>query len=522
MLASGQKADRLIRDLIAFARATPFRLTEVLTGAKQLLATGGALENIVSELRILGNVSAGLSVPMDRIIQNFGQIRARGRLTGAELRDFVRAGIPLMAELAKSTGRARKEIQSMVEAGDIGFDRVKQAFENMSSSGGLFFNLMERQSRSFFGQLEKLKDALDAIFRGIGKSLIGPVKLAISAMERFADTTEKLVGLTGSLLGNMLASVTAATSLAAAIAGLSLAMKTLGVSLQGLLIATGIFVQVVAIGAAIGLVVTIVRALTKELRNLIIEEIGIEGLTKIFDNFGEAARRTLNAIVNGAKLAFAAFREFFIIIGRFIGLDLSFLPETIAGAILLLSEFSLDMSKLIEGFTIDWIRGISAMKLSFETGFMAISDTLSNILKRMEFEIVRFFSGRIFKKFLDVFIAKPEIFRLSPETITQARELKRLLDDIAKGGILRSKIADEAAAKTLIESRGKTGAFNDRFGFAELGRKVQDAFQQTTVDPMKENNRLTAQTNTKLDQIKGVLERTQARPVVTQGLTAPQ
>jgi hypothetical protein len=48
-------------------------------------------------------VSAGLSIPIERLILNYGQVRMQAKLTGKELRDFAVMGVPLVSELAKNT-----------------------------------------------------------------------------------------------------------------------------------------------------------------------------------------------------------------------------------------------------------------------------------------------------------------------------------------------------------------------------------------------------------------------------------
>ncbi len=167
MLGSAEKATQLIKDLTQFAIKTPFELKDVSKGAKSLLAFGIANEKIIPTLRSLGDVAAGLSVPIERLILNFGQVKTQGRLTGRELRDFAIAGVPLLNELAKvifktseTTDKMRASITSMVTKGDIGFKVVEQAFKNMSGEGGKFFNLMQKQTASTGGQISNLRDVV--------------------------------------------------------------------------------------------------------------------------------------------------------------------------------------------------------------------------------------------------------------------------------------------------------------------------------------------------------------------------
>ena len=75
---------------------------------------GVGAENVIDTLKDLGNVAAGLSVPMQRIAINYGQVLALGRLQAREVRDFAMAGVPLIGELSKNLGKTTEEIQNMV------------------------------------------------------------------------------------------------------------------------------------------------------------------------------------------------------------------------------------------------------------------------------------------------------------------------------------------------------------------------------------------------------------------------
>jgi hypothetical protein len=99
MLGSAEKANQLLADLADFAKNTPFGLQDIEQNAKQLLAMGSSSEEVLKELKMLGDVSAGLSVPLWRLSLNFGQVRTQGKLTGRELRDFNVAGVPLIDTL---------------------------------------------------------------------------------------------------------------------------------------------------------------------------------------------------------------------------------------------------------------------------------------------------------------------------------------------------------------------------------------------------------------------------------------
>ena len=195
MIGNKAKADALMADVVKMAAATPFELSEVAGGAKSLLAFGVEAEDIIPTLKSLGDVSAGLSVPMERLILNFGQIKTQSKLTGKELRDFNVAGVPIIAELAKNLGKSEQAIQDMVTAGNIGFQEVADAFKSMSSEGGRFANLMDKQAKTIIGLQSNLRDAIDQMFNSIGESQEGAISSVIKTAISLVENYEKVIDI---------------------------------------------------------------------------------------------------------------------------------------------------------------------------------------------------------------------------------------------------------------------------------------------------------------------------------------
>jgi tape measure domain-containing protein len=200
MLDSKQKADAMMQDIIQFAQKTPFTLTEVADNTKQLMAMGIASEKVMDTMRALGDVAAGVSVPISRLAINYGQVAALGNLQQREIRDFAMAGVPIVAELAKMLNKTSAEITNMVSAGDIGFPLVEQAFKSMSSEGGKFYNLMEKQNASVTGQVSKLKDQIQIMFNSIGEANEGVIYGAIDAASSLVANYEKVGAIITSLI----------------------------------------------------------------------------------------------------------------------------------------------------------------------------------------------------------------------------------------------------------------------------------------------------------------------------------
>ena len=168
MLGSEQKAKDLMDQMITTAAKTPFDLAGIAGGAKQLLAYGTAADKVNDTLVRLGNIAAGLSIPLNDIVYLYGTTMVQGRLYAQDVRQFTGRGIPLVKELARMYGVTADEINNMVSAGKIGFPEVEKVINGMTDAGGQFYNLMEKQSASLTGMLSNLSDAWDSMLNDIG------------------------------------------------------------------------------------------------------------------------------------------------------------------------------------------------------------------------------------------------------------------------------------------------------------------------------------------------------------------
>lgn len=200
MLGNGDQAKSLMNDMVNLAAKTPFSLQDVSSGAKQLLAFQVPANEVVDTLTRLGNIAAGLSVPLSRINLVYGQVKAKGRLMGDDLRQFTEAGIPMVAELAKKFNTTTSAITEMVSAGKIGFNDVKDVLFSMTNEGGMFYNLMEKQSKSLSGQIANLGDAWDQMLNKIGEANEGILSDGIQGLTYLVQNYEDVIQVVGTLV----------------------------------------------------------------------------------------------------------------------------------------------------------------------------------------------------------------------------------------------------------------------------------------------------------------------------------
>ena len=199
MLGSEEKASELMDQLIRTAATTPFDLQGIANGARQLLAYGENVENVNDDLIRLGNIAAGLNQPLNDLVYLYGTTMTQGRLYTQDYNQFVGRGIPLGRELANVLGVAESKVREMVEAGKVGFPEVQKALQNLTNEGGMFYNLMEEQSKTITGQISNIEDSISTMFNEIGNRSEGIINRSLSGVsyliEHYEQVGRVLVGL---------------------------------------------------------------------------------------------------------------------------------------------------------------------------------------------------------------------------------------------------------------------------------------------------------------------------------------
>lgn len=196
MLGNADDAKRLMDQLVKTAAKTPFDLQGIAQGAKQLLAYGIQADDVNDTLVHLGDIAAGLSMPLNDLVYLYGTTMVQGRMFTQDLRQFQGRGIPMAEELAKQLGVTKEKVGELVTAGKVGADDMKKAIISMTTEGGKFAGLMEKQSHTITGQISDIEDAIDNMFNEIGKSSEGIINTgldAVSYLVKHWETIGKVV-----------------------------------------------------------------------------------------------------------------------------------------------------------------------------------------------------------------------------------------------------------------------------------------------------------------------------------------
>ena len=200
ILGNEREAATLMNQLRETAAKTPFDMKGIANGAKQLLAYGEDAATVNETLIKLGNIAAGLSQPLGDLVYLYGTTMTQGRLYTQDFNQFVGRGIPMIKELAEYFGVAESEVRGLVEAGKVGFPEVQAVISSLTEEGGMFFNLMEKQSTSVIGKISNLGDAWDAALDKMGESSEGFIYTGLEGLTYLVEHYDTVLKILGTLV----------------------------------------------------------------------------------------------------------------------------------------------------------------------------------------------------------------------------------------------------------------------------------------------------------------------------------
>ncbi|MBO4647322.1 MAG: tape measure protein [Lentisphaeria bacterium] len=187
MLGSIEKGDAMMASLDRFSNSTPYSGDQVNQAAKTLLAFGVAAGSVETELRKIGDVAAGTGKDFNELANIYGKVFAKGKADSMVLNQMIAAGIPIVKLLGEQFGKSGDEIYAMAEKGEISAKAVSDAFAKMSGEGGVYANMMEKQSQTVSGLWGAIVGQLEYAGSLIGESIAPLVKKVLSYFQGWAD-----------------------------------------------------------------------------------------------------------------------------------------------------------------------------------------------------------------------------------------------------------------------------------------------------------------------------------------------
>lgn len=160
LLGSQAAGVEMMGKVTKFAAQTPYELPELANATKKLIAYQVENEKIMPTLQRVGDIAAGLKIPINDLADIYGKARTQGTLMSEDINQLTGRGIPIIGEFAKQFGVAEGKIKEMASKGKIKFKDLETAFKSMTDKGGKFHGMMEELAKTTTGKLSTAMDNL--------------------------------------------------------------------------------------------------------------------------------------------------------------------------------------------------------------------------------------------------------------------------------------------------------------------------------------------------------------------------
>lgn len=155
---SAEKANKVVNDLVKMGASTPFEFLDLANATQKLMSFGLSADDAIGSLTMLGDASQGDAQKLDSIVTAFGRMSSSAKVTLEDLNMMIDSGFNPLTQVAKNTGMSMAEVYDAISKGELPVSEVTKAMQQMTSEGGQYFGLMEKQSETFNGKMSTLSD----------------------------------------------------------------------------------------------------------------------------------------------------------------------------------------------------------------------------------------------------------------------------------------------------------------------------------------------------------------------------
>ena len=201
LLGSQSKAKALMKELTALANVTPFGTSDLLQATQTMLSFGIAVDDVIPNLKMLGDISAGNKQKFDSLVLAFSQMSSAGRLTGQDLLQMINAGFNPLQVISQKTGKSISQLREEMEKGQIPASAIIEAFREATQEGGKFYNMMNKQSGTLIGKLSTLSDAWEQLSNNMGQLFLPIAKVTVDALIKITEVAQSATKALNDVLG---------------------------------------------------------------------------------------------------------------------------------------------------------------------------------------------------------------------------------------------------------------------------------------------------------------------------------
>jgi len=167
--------------------------SEVFKNAQTMMGFGFKDTEVLSNMKMLGDISMGNADRLGMLTLAFSQSRAAGKLMGQDLLQFVNAGFNPLEYMVKRTGKSMMELRTDMQEGRISFGMVQQAFKDATSEGGKYNNMLETIGKTPAGMRAQIQGQWNNIKVGFGEAFMPFISMGLKLITALMPVIEGII-----------------------------------------------------------------------------------------------------------------------------------------------------------------------------------------------------------------------------------------------------------------------------------------------------------------------------------------
>jgi len=179
-MGSTEIAFKKFNQMRTIAAKSPLMTNDLLKGSVTLNQYGFEIEELIPNMKMLMDVSAGNADRFRSLALAYGQARAAGRLMGQETLQFINAGWNPLKTVARETGIEFSRLKKLMEEGKVSFDTIADALYAETQPGGKFSGMTEKLSGEYTAKVNKFNESLLRMKETLGELAAGPTGQLLS------------------------------------------------------------------------------------------------------------------------------------------------------------------------------------------------------------------------------------------------------------------------------------------------------------------------------------------------------
>lgn len=205
MLGSSAASDKMMSDIMAFAKVTPFDTAGVISSTQQMMAFGFEANSVLGYMEKIGNVMAAMGKGeegIDSVTRALGQMRATGRVNAQDMLQLTSVGIKAWDYVAEGMGKSVAEVRKMSEDGELAAD---DAIQHIMKGLEEFDGMMDKMStRTVSGLWSNIKDTFQqSVVLDWGEGLQKGAVQGLTDMRDMLDRIDPLLQAAGTSLADI-------------------------------------------------------------------------------------------------------------------------------------------------------------------------------------------------------------------------------------------------------------------------------------------------------------------------------